>query len=80
MDLAAGHRCRGQRDSHEFAVGRLEQLADVGRSESVLRGLNNHASTGSGQTRQSDARDSEPRLVSVAGARAGRGARVLFLL
>ena len=47
-----------------------EQLADVGRSDLELRGLNDYASTGSGPTRQSDARDSEPLHVSVAGARA----------
>ena len=38
------------------------------RSDLELRGLNDYASTGSGPTRQSDARDSEPLLVSVAGA------------
>ena len=58
-------RRRGPRDSHESAVGRLEQLADVGRSDLPLRGLNDHATTGSGPMRQSDARDSEPLLVSV---------------
>jgi hypothetical protein len=49
----------------------VEQLADVGRSDPELRGLNDHASTGSGPTRQSDARDSKPLHVSVAGTRAG---------
>ncbi len=66
MDLAAaaaGH----PRDSDESAVGRLEQLADVGRSEPTASRLNDHATTGSGPTHQSDARDSEPRRVSVAG-------------
>jgi hypothetical protein len=43
----------------------------VGRSDPALRGLNDYASTGSGPTRQSDARDSEPLLVSVDAARAG---------
>ena len=43
------------------------------RSDLELRGLNDYASTGSGPTRQSDARDSEPGplLVSVDVARAG---------
>jgi hypothetical protein len=66
-------RRRGPRDSHESAVGRLEQLADVGKSESAQSGLNDYASTGSGPTCQSDARDSQesqPRLVSVACAEA----------
>ena len=52
-------------------MGRLEQLADVGRIDPAQSELNDHATTGSGPTRQSDARDSEPLLVSVAGARAG---------
>ena len=52
-------------------AGRPEQLADVGRSDLELRGLNDYAFTGSGPTRQSDARDSEPLLVSVDVARAG---------
>ena len=43
----------------------------MGRSDLELRGLNDYASTGSGPTRQSDARDSEPLLVSVDVARAG---------
>ena len=43
---------------------------DVGRSDLALRGQNDHASTGSGPTPQSDARDSEL-LVSVDLARAG---------
>ena len=51
-------------------MGRPEQLADVGRNDLTLRGLNDFASTGSGPTHQSDARDSEPR-VSVYVARAG---------
>ena len=42
----------------------------MGRSDLKLRGLNDYASTGSGPTRQSDARDSEPLLVSVDVARA----------
>ena len=46
-------------------------MADVGRSDLELRVLNAYASTGSGPTRQSDARDSEPPLVSVDVARAG---------
>ena len=64
-------RRRRSRDSHESVAGRPEQLADVGRSDPALRGLNDYASTGSGPTRQSDARDSEPLLVSVDVARAG---------
>ena len=66
MDLAAA----AGGDSHESVAGRPEQLADVGRSDLELRGLNDYASTGSGQTRQSDALDSEPLHVSVAEARA----------
>ena len=64
-------RCRRRRsrDSNESVAGRPEQLADVGRSDPALRGLNDYASTGSGP-RQSDARDSEL-LVSVDLARAG---------
>ena len=43
----------------------------MGRSDlGLLRGLNHYASTGSGPTHQSDARDSEP-LVSVDVERAG---------
>ena len=57
-------------DSNESVAGRPEQLADVGRSDLELRGLNDYASTGSGPTHQSDARDSEP-LVSVDMAYAG---------
>ena len=64
-------RRQRSRDSNESVAGRPEQLADVGRSYLALRGLNDYVSTGSGPTRQSDARDSEPLLVSVAGARAG---------
>ena len=67
MDLAAA--AAGDR-ANESVAGRPEQLADVGRSDLALRGLNNYASTGSGPTRQSDARDSEPLLVSVDVARA----------
>ena len=40
-------------------MGRPEQLADVGRSDPALRGLNDHATTGSGPTRQFNARDSK---------------------
>jgi hypothetical protein len=56
-----------------IAVGRLEKLADVGRSDPALRGLDDHATTGSGPTRQSVRRTrvSEPLLVSVDEARAG---------
>ena len=43
----------------------------MGQSDLVLRGLNDYASTGSGPTRQSDARDSALLHVSVAGAQAG---------
>ena len=64
-------RRRRSRDSNESVAGRPEQLADVGRSDLELRGLNDYASTGSGPTRQSDARDSEPLHVSVDEARAG---------
>ena len=42
----------------------------MGRSDLELRGLNDYTSTGSGPTRQSDALDSEPLLVSVDVARA----------
>ncbi len=38
----------------------LEQLADVGRSDPAASGLNDYATIGSGQTRQSDERGSEP--------------------
>ena len=64
---------RRSRDSNESVAVRSdsEQLADVGRSDLELRGLNDYASTGNGPTRQSDARDSESLLVSVAVARAG---------
>ena len=64
-------RRRQPRDLDKSIMGRPEQLADAGRSDLELRGLNDYASTGSGPTRQSDARDSEPLHVSVAGARAG---------
>jgi hypothetical protein len=57
-------------DLYESAVGLLEQLADVGLSDPALRGLNSHDTSGSGPTRQSDARDSEPLHVSVDVARA----------
>ena len=66
MDLAAA--AAGNR------VTRMS-LSRAGRSSwrtwVELRGLNDYASTGSGPTRQSDARDSEPLLVSVDVARAG---------
>jgi hypothetical protein len=39
------------RDLYESAVGRPEQLADVDQSDPTLRGLNYHATTGSGLTR-----------------------------
>ena len=48
----------------------LSRAGDVGQSDPALRGRIDHASTGSGPTHQSDARDSEP-LVSVDVARAG---------
>ena len=70
MDLRRRRR-RQPRDSDESVAGRPEQLADVGLSDPALRGLNDYATTGSGQTHQSDARDSEPPQMSVAGARAG---------
>ena len=70
MDLAAAAAgTRGTRMS--LAVGRLEQLVDVGRIDPALSGLNDHATTGSGPTCQSDVRDSVPLLVLVAGTRAG---------
>ena len=52
-------RRRGPNDPHESGVVLLEQLADVGRRDPALRlsGLNDHASTGSGPTRQPDALD-----------------------
>ncbi len=37
----------------------MELLADVGRSDPAASGLNDHATSGNGPTRQSDARDSE---------------------
>ena len=40
----------------QAAAGRPEQLVDVGRSDPALCGLNNHATTGSGPTRQTDIR------------------------
>ena len=55
---------------NESVAGRPEQLADVGQSDPALRGLNDHASTGSGPTYQSDALDLKL-LVSVDVARAG---------
>ena len=64
------------RDSNESAAGWPEQLADVGRSNPALRGLNDHATTGSGPTRPSDARDSEPVQLSVTVA----GVRAWYLL
>ena len=64
-------RRRRLRDSNESVVDRAEQLADVGRSDPALSGLNDHATAGSKPTRQSDAQDSKPLHVSVAGARAG---------
>ena len=63
MDLAAAaagpgiRATRRSRDSHESVAGRPEQLANVGRSDLALRGLNDHNSTESGPTHQSDARD-----------------------
>ncbi len=56
----------GPRDSHESVVGRLEQLSDVpvDRSDPAIRGLTDHATTGSGPTRQSYARDAELLQVS----------------
>ena len=69
MDLAAA--AAGDRVTRmSLKADRPEQLADVGRSDPALRGLNDYASTGSGP-RKSDARDSEPLLVSVDVARAG---------
>ena len=52
----------------------MEQLADVGRSDSMARGLNDYAISGSGPTRQSNAQDLE--LLAGAEARAG----YLFLM
>ncbi len=59
-------------------MGRLEQLADVGQSDPALSGRN-HATTGSGPTRQSDARDPEPLLVSVDEARAGQQIKLTII-
>ena len=72
MDLAAAAAAgvRHPRDSDESVAGRQEHLEDVGRSNPALRGLNDYASTGSGPTHQSDARDLEL-LVSVDVAGAG---------
>ena len=73
MDLAAtatGDRVTRMSLSAETVAGRLEQLSNVGRNYLTLSGLNDHATTGSGPTRQSVARDSEPLHLSVAGARA----------
>ncbi len=39
-------RRRGRRDSLDSVVGRMEQLADVGRSDPAARGLNDHATFG----------------------------------
>ena len=50
---------------------------DVGRRDLELRGLNEYASTGSGLTHQSEARDSEL-LVSVDVARAGFVALIIL--
>ncbi len=63
----------GPRDSHWSAAGRLRQehLANEGRSDPASSGLNDQATAGSGPTRPSDERDSEPLLVSVAWERAG---------
>jgi hypothetical protein len=57
MDLATAAGARAtRRDSHESAVGRLEQLAGEGLSDTTLR---YYATAGSGQMRQSGARDQE---------------------
>jgi hypothetical protein len=48
-------------------VDLLEQLADVGLSDTTLRGLNDHATIGSEPTRQSDALDSELLQVGLRG-------------
>ena len=71
MDLAAAAAgARGTRMS--LLRAGWSRLEHVGRSNPKLSGLNTHATTGSGPTRQSDTQDSEPLvLVSVAGARAG---------
>ncbi len=58
VDLAAAAAgARGTR----MSAGRMEQQADsdVGQSKTAASGLNDHATTGSGPTRQSDARDSD---------------------
>ncbi len=60
-----------KRDSHESAVGRLEQLVDVGQSDPALSRLKDHATSDIGPMRQSDALDSEPILLSVNEALAG---------
>ena len=70
MDLATAAAVGNRVTRLKSIAGRPRQLADVGRSDLELRGLNDYASTGSGPTRQSDARDSEPLLVLVDVARA----------
>jgi hypothetical protein len=64
------------RDSHESAVGLLELLADVGKSEPSPCGLNYYASTGGGQKRQSDARDSALLVFSRRGT--GRATSIIW--
>jgi hypothetical protein len=49
-DGPSRRRRRHPRDSQESAVGRMEQLADVGRSGPAESGLNDHATFGSGPT------------------------------
>jgi hypothetical protein len=69
--LEDGPRCLRRlhpRDSHESVVGQLERLADVGQSDPKASGLNDHATSWGWPARQSDALDSEPLLMSVAGA------------
>ncbi len=60
MDLGSSHRhpC----DLHESAAGWMEQLADVGWSDPTASGLDDHATSGNGQTRHSNGWDSEPLL------------------
>jgi hypothetical protein len=60
-DYGPGGAERGwtSRDSCESAASWMEQLADLGWSEPAASGLNDHATTWSGPTRQSNARDLE---------------------
>ena len=73
MDLAAAAASDRVTRMSLSRAGRSSWRTWAGASPSdlELRGLNDYASTGSGPTRQSDARDSEQLHVLVARARAG---------